>query len=45
MELPDALDWVIGVGYVIGIQMITPGLNDIRGWEPFWRIGEYLNWK
>lgn len=30
IELPDAPDWMIGVGNVGGIQMVTPGPNGIR---------------
>ena len=27
IELPDAPDWVIGVGYVGDIQMVTPNVR------------------
>ena len=42
IELPDAPDWVIGVGYVGGVQMVTPSLNGIKGCEPFWKSGMNL---
>jgi hypothetical protein len=35
-------DWVIAVGYVGSIQMVTPSLNGIKGCEPFWKSGMNL---
>jgi hypothetical protein len=42
IECKTPNDWVIGIGYAEGIQMVTPSLNSIRDCEPFWKNGTNL---